>query len=93
MKILTILFLVSFALFNQRAWSGSAETTSASPIEKAEKDLDKINVKFQNPLRDVSINLESYTNLLSTFNDFKKYDIDFTTGLLNKVKNHVECFM
>lgn len=87
MKIFSILFLVSFALFSQLAWSSSEETTSVGPIEKAEKDLDKINVKFQNPLRDVNINLESYTRLLSTFSEFKKYDVNFTTGLLNKVKN------
>jgi hypothetical protein len=99
MKILGILFLISISLSSGivhaadeltgvAVTSASAASTMMGPIEKAEKDLDKINVKFQNPLRDVDVNLKSYTDLLVIFNDFKTYEIAFTTGLLNKIKNH-----
>jgi len=99
MKILGILFLFSVNLWMvNTTWAqsddslvgpidGRVATTLLGPIEKAEKELDKINVKFQNPLRDVDLNLKSYAQLLTVFNDFKTYDIAFTNGLLNKVKN------
>jgi hypothetical protein len=100
MKILCILFLFSLALFTGTSSQAvddalvkpvpsiaAAATTLMAPIEKAERELDKIYVKFQNPLRDVNINLQNYSNLLAVFNEFKTYDIAFTQGLLNKVKN------
>lgn len=102
MKIFSILFLFSIALFPGRSVhaqadealmrpagkvSAEAATTLMAPIEKAERELDKINVKFQNPLRDVDVNLQSYTQLLAVFNEFKAYDVTFINGLLNKVKN------
>lgn len=98
MKILGILFLITITLSSGIVHAENddaivkpkdlaAASTLMGPIEKAEKDLEKINVKFQNPLRDVDVNLKSYSDLLVVFNDFKTYEIAFTTGLLNKVKN------
>lgn len=102
MKIFGILFLVSFTLISTigstSSWAqdessfrlpvqANEASTMMGPILKAEKDLEGINLKFQDPLRDVEINLASYNRLLGIFNDFNAYNITFTSGLINKLKN------
>lgn len=87
MKTLIILLVSFFVLGNNSEALASSADTSANPIDKTEKELQEITIKFQNPLRDVDANLLSYSRLLETFNQFKVYDIEFVGGLLNKVKN------
>lgn len=88
MKNLAILILIIITIFaEQRAWSSQLEATSLESIEQTDKELELINVKFQNPLNDVDANLETYSTLLNLFSNFKKFDVTFATGLLNKVKN------
>lgn len=87
MKSLVILLVCFMCLGSlSKAMAMSAES-STHPIEITERELEKITIKFQNPLRDVDINLKNYSSLLETFNNFKKYDVEFTYGLLAKVKN------
>ncbi len=88
MKSLSILFLLFMCLTSVTAHALGIDTTALAPIEKAERELETINVKFQNPLRDVDINLASFSTLLNTFNEFKVFDIEYTNNLLKKVKNH-----
>lgn len=59
-----------------------------APIEKVEKEIDQIVVKFQKPLEDVDLNLASYHQLLRLFDEFTRFDSIFCKGLLEKVKNH-----
>ncbi|MGZ3809709.1 MAG: hypothetical protein ACXVCE_16625, partial [Bacteriovorax sp.] len=73
MKILSILFLISISFWSPKE-ARTEEFGDMTSIEKAEKEIDVINIKFQNPLRDVDVNLESYTNLLATFKEFKQFD-------------------
>lgn len=87
MKILIILLVSIIALGNSLPAEAMSVESSNHPIDKAERELDKINVKFQNPLRDVDANLQAFSNLLTIFNQFKTYDLDYTKTLLKKVKN------
>lgn len=87
MKSLTILLATLIALWNPSNAKAMSVDLSTHPIDKTERELEKIVVKFQNPLRDIDSNLVSYLNLLEVFNQFKQYDIEFTKDLLKKVKN------
>lgn len=87
MKILIILLLGILSVGTNSKLLASSIESSANPIERTEREIDKIVVKFQNPLRDVDHNLASFSQLLVTFNQFKVYDIEFTNSLLEKIKN------
>ncbi len=58
-----------------------------NPITKSNDELERIVIKFQNPLKNLDENMESYLQLLEIFNRFKSFDVEFTKTLLNKVKN------
>lgn len=87
MKTLIILAVSIMTIWNSsNAFAMSAESSN-HPIDMAELELSNISVQFQNPLRDVDANLASYSKLINTFDKFKLYNVEFTKGLLNKVKN------
>lgn len=56
-------------------------------LDKIERKIDKIVLKDESPLNELDQNLVSYTELLSTFNELKLYDINFINSLLSKIKN------
>ncbi|MFA6235894.1 MAG: YiiX/YebB-like N1pC/P60 family cysteine hydrolase [Bacteriovorax sp.] len=87
MKTIIILLAGFIVFWNSSSVHAMSIETSNHPVDKAERELEKINVKFQNPLRDVDLNLTSFSNLLQLFNEFKLYDTAFTKDLLFKVKN------
>lgn len=87
MKTLIILIACFFVLGTASQAGAQTAESVANPIEKTERELESITVKFQNPLRDVDTNLENFNRLLELFNQFKSYNVDFTTALLKKVKN------
>ncbi len=60
---------------------------SLNPIEKTSKEIDKIKLKFLNPMEDIDQNMESFKKLIILFEEFKKFDLDFTQNLLNKIQN------
>lgn len=88
MKTLIILIVSIITLWSSSKALAMTSETAIHPVDIAEQELSKISVQFQNPLRDVDANLESYSKLISTFTRFKHYNVEFTKGLLNKVKNH-----
>lgn len=89
MKFLSILLVASIVLWNpSKALAQSLDLTTLNPLDKIEKALDGIVIKFQNPIRDIEQNLNSYSELLKSFNEFKLYDINFINSLLTKIKNH-----
>ena len=78
----------SYALENplsELAHSVEANSRIAS-LDDFENKLKNITLQFQNPMRDIDINLKSFSDLIATSNKFKKYNIDFSNELLNKVK-------
>ncbi|MBC7541029.1 MAG: hypothetical protein H7281_19580 [Bacteriovorax sp.] len=88
MNFLSILLMSSLVLWSpSKAKASSTDELTLSTLDKTEKALDGITIKFQNPLRDVNSNLNSYSELLKSFNEFKAYDVDFINSLLTKVKN------
>jgi hypothetical protein len=89
MKFLSILLMASIVLWSpSKAQATSSDEATLNTLDKTEKALESIVVKFQNPLRDVNLNLNSFSELLKSFNEFKAYDIDFINSLLTKIKNH-----
>jgi hypothetical protein len=86
MKLLSILLMAGLVLWNpSKALASSSEDEILNPIDKA---LTTINVKFQNPLRDVDQNLNSFSELLKLYSEFKLFDVQFINKILYKVKNH-----
>ena len=87
MKIFIILLLSIFVLWNPFQGPLYASEPMVHPLDLAEKELEKITLNSQNPLRDVNQNLKNYSDLLGLFEKFKIYDVNLTNGLLDKVKN------
>jgi hypothetical protein len=89
LKNLFIYFLCFFALAGNAFGENEPNYNSLilNPIEKANQEIENTRVKFSNPLEQVDMNLASFEHLLSVFNDFKKFDIPFVKGLLEKVKS------
>lgn len=92
MKILSIFFIVTLSLFNQThaaSFIDSMSLTEAlAPVEKAEKDLKEIKIRTKDPMLNIEQNLQSYSDLLTLFKNFKNYDLKFTGGLLSKIRDH-----
>ncbi|MDD4975652.1 MAG: YiiX/YebB-like N1pC/P60 family cysteine hydrolase [Bacteriovorax sp.] len=95
MKFLSILLMASIVLWNpSKAQAQASDSVSASDqaslntLDKTEKVLDTTIVKFQNPFNDVNLNLNSFSVLLKSFNEFKVYDVNFINSLLAKIKNN-----
>jgi hypothetical protein len=61
--------------------------SSSNQMEILGKQLDKINLKSENPLSDIKENLDNFTNLISLFQEFRKSDILLTQELLEKVQS------
>lgn len=57
------------------------------PIERADRDADRIQIKDKSPLSDIDENLENFNQLLDIFDQFKKVDLNYTKSLLAKIKN------
>ena len=66
----------SYALENplsELAHSVEANSRIAS-LDDFENKLKNITLQFQNPMRDIDINLKSFSDLIATSNKFKKYN-------------------
>ena len=88
MKFLGILLLAAICLWNiSYASTTQSELPTQESLAKAENALNNIRLNDQNPLRDIDINLNNYSELLKIFNEFQVYDIKFTTTLLSKISN------
>lgn len=92
MKILSILFLVTFSLLREAHSASFADRISLAvalaPVDKAERDLKEIKIRTQNPMLNIEQNLQSYSELMAIFEAFKNYDLKFTGGLLTKIRTH-----
>jgi hypothetical protein len=57
-------------------------------IENIDQQLEKITVYFQNPIRDIDLNLKNFSHLTELYNQFLIYNINLSSRLLNKVKKN-----
>jgi hypothetical protein len=94
MKNFLILWLVIFTLNNSIVWGSSFNELAQSVERKShittldvfEHELEKVSLQFQNPMRDLDINLKNFSDLITIYDKFKKINVDFSNELLNKVK-------
>lgn len=53
--------------------------------QEINKAINGIEIKFQNPLEDIDVNIKSFNELTQIFNQFKKINIELGNRLLKKV--------
>ncbi len=74
-------------LYNPKV-KASDETAAVHPLLGYEIDIDNIQVKKKNPLKDIDENLANYTKLVHIFEEFRKYDVDLSRRLLAKIQKN-----
>jgi hypothetical protein len=89
MKFLSILVLSGLSLiFISKSEAQYIEARSVILLDKIDKNIESISVKFQKPLEVVDTNLENYQLLLNSFTEFKNFDSQFIQSLILKIKNN-----
>lgn len=91
MKFLSIMFIIAISLINSgmgQISAPAAKRIQLNPSVRIELALEKIQVKFANPIGEIDDNLTSFMQLLKIFDEFKAYDIKFLNTLLGKIEKH-----
>lgn len=87
MKTIGLFILTFLMLYNPKV-KANEETVSSHPLLGYEADIDSIQIKKKNPLKDIDENLANYTKLVHIFDEFRKYDVELARKLLSKIQNN-----
>lgn len=86
MKAIALFILTFLVLYNPKVKAN--EETAVHPLSIYEGDIDSIQIKKKNPLKDINENLQNYARLVQIFTEFRSYNIHLSQDLLAKIKKN-----